>query len=619
MAKVFIEYNPFIEYTKIVVDGTELSATSSLYKYTNTPLQDWVENLFPELTEHCNDDELSVTFKGLQYSCDLLEEEYEKFVKNNREYDIDLSFEVSKSEIARSGMISNMIDELRNQNTADEFNNSLLDILEENSKCQMSVYVIGGTDEHRHDLVDSIVGDKIERSDNSMGYVISNGESITSEHKDGGNLYIECSRNLPFVNSRYCNTRIYEMPDLDKCKNAYYRAAKESLTSDEKTLVIYIVEGNNSDNNAEFLNLISDEYNKKGKLNKSRFIFVSNAPKDGQKILNSDFAIKKAAVLDFSCINEIHNQLKTYQTQVSMINYIKNIYAKLSDSIGCFENRLSLYAEKEAKDMLDIDELENKAISLMNEVSLTYSINYNEQTKSINDFKNEMIEMFEEGYLERFGFNNLTKQIAAKYIWSYKESIKKQFEKEAEISALNLSICINVKNEVIEQILGEIRCRDSFEKKLNKWNTFKILIREDQYPENEKYLSIIKEQTKPQYMSFYDELRVEVENLTYVASHYQQGNEWNKNIELGKKEFGEYLDSFVTCHLKAYFDECNTILIKKLEVIKHTFQKEIDELKKTIQQNADTLRQEAKEAIKQNLIKERLECLKSEINKLIEL
>lgn len=630
MTNVLIEYNPFKENTRICIDGTEISSTSGLYKYISTPLQDWITDLFQILTEHCNDDQLSITFKGLQYSCDLLEEEYEKFKKNNREYDIDLSFDVSKSELARSGMISNMIDELRNQNKDDEFNNSLLDILEENSKCQMNVYVIGGIDEHRHDLVDSIVGDKIERSNNSMGYVINNGESITSEYKDGGNFYIECSRNLPFVNSRYCNTKIYEMPDLDKCKNVYYRTAKESLISDEKPMVIYIVEGNNSDNNAEFLNLISDEYNKKGKLNKSRFIFVSDAPKDGQKILNSDFAIKKAAVLDFSCIYEIHNQIKTYQTQVCMISYIKNIYDNLSDSLDCFEKSLSLYAEKEAKEekeILDIDELENKAISLLNEVNLTYSINYDEQEKSINDFKNEMIEMFEEDYLEKHARDDFTKYLALNYILSYKSSIKKQLEKEAAIPILNLSISLNATNEKIRYILGDIRCIDPFEKMFKEWDALKIIILENEYPENEKYLANIvkdiddhknKGEGSPYFrtvemMAVLSQSYINYSKMQYILEHGEKA--WEKRIELGKKKFGEYLDSFVTCHLKDYFDECNTILIKKLEVIKHTFQKEIDELKKTIKQNADTLRQEAK----QNLIKKRLDYLKSEINKLIEL
>ncbi len=57
-------------------------------------MQNWVGSFLPELIQHCNDDEINITFHGLQLNFDTLEEQVQMFLSKNRDVDVILEHEV---------------------------------------------------------------------------------------------------------------------------------------------------------------------------------------------------------------------------------------------------------------------------------------------------------------------------------------------------------------------------------------------------------------------------------------------------------------------------------------------------------------------------------------------
>ena len=98
MAEIRIIHNPFKVKTDFIIDGNMISETSGLYKYVNTPMQDWVSEFLPILIEDSNDDELEIVFKGLQYNFDDLDREVQAFLRKNRDIEIDITFDCCVSQ-----------------------------------------------------------------------------------------------------------------------------------------------------------------------------------------------------------------------------------------------------------------------------------------------------------------------------------------------------------------------------------------------------------------------------------------------------------------------------------------------------------------------------------------
>ena len=152
MAKVWIKYDPFIGKTEFTVNDAAIDQNSGLYKYLDTPVEDWVDRLFPALVEHCNDDEIEMTFKGFLHYFQLLESVHAEFSRKNTEYDIELHYESSPSPTERKENLLKILAEIRQLP-------EMGDVLQDAALNEpMPVAVLGGAEEQRNVLIEMIPG-----------------------------------------------------------------------------------------------------------------------------------------------------------------------------------------------------------------------------------------------------------------------------------------------------------------------------------------------------------------------------------------------------------------------------------------------------------------------------
>lgn len=509
MTNILIEHNPFDVKTKIMIDGEPVVETSGLYKYLNTPMQDWVATFLPTLIEHCNDDELEITFRGLQYNYDDLEKELDQFLKENRDYDIHLDFDCCEGQRARLGKIASVIDDMQSQTIVEELRKpEFTKALSAPDRDRMQVLVMGGTDQRRYEFIDTLLEIHVERADTSLGICYTDSDMLEdmqeTECKDGFRKY---SGDISFVSSEFCQTVVYELPNLENCGNNYYRFGKKAIVGEEKTLVIYILEDRITKSDAEFLNMIAEQYKQKGKRNKQRFLFAAEDPAGAKQILKSEFAIKNAPIYGLDDAVRIRRKIGEYQDEVCLIAQVKEKCTVLLKQLSDLENALILAAEQN-KGGNEVDELEKTAIELLHKSKLTFAPRQDEN-RTIESFAGDILEQLSEEY-EKYCFerttrsglgNGLSKLLgedtttadARKRISDFTEDlldhISKYLDEIAEFSSLHAKVELAPK---LSEVLAGLGIASPFGK-LQKWAKEALKLPNKQiYPSKELYLKKIE-------------------------------------------------------------------------------------------------------------------------------
>ena len=89
MKKVFLQYNPFTIETVIKIEGEMISKDGVLYSYRGKRLQEWLDDLFPELVEECNDD-IQLTFKGTELDYEDVFLARQDYINSNRDNKVQI-------------------------------------------------------------------------------------------------------------------------------------------------------------------------------------------------------------------------------------------------------------------------------------------------------------------------------------------------------------------------------------------------------------------------------------------------------------------------------------------------------------------------------------------------
>lgn len=94
MANIYLEHNPFLETTKCIINGEDVTQKDSLKKCWGDPnkslLQDWVDKFFDTLSNFINERSYDIDFFGLPSDYEDLEDAKNEFCKNNPEYSIKI-------------------------------------------------------------------------------------------------------------------------------------------------------------------------------------------------------------------------------------------------------------------------------------------------------------------------------------------------------------------------------------------------------------------------------------------------------------------------------------------------------------------------------------------------
>lgn len=418
MTNVYIRHNPFTVKTEILVDKEPVREGSVLFKYLNTPMNDWVKEFVPAVIEHTNDEELDIVFKGLQYNYDELESEIKLFTNKNREYDIELTADICKGQIARLGMLNNVIDEMQNIYTATGQNEEYTLAIE---KDHMKIVVLGGNDMDRYRFVAELLDIAMPDNNTETAYRFVDDDKISDmELYDAGD-YTECRVDIPFTDSRYSQTELYVLPNLETCKNSHFRQGKKAIETDEKTIVIFVLDENERKNNVDFLNMISDQYRKRGKQNKKRFIFVSPDPVSDKRMLSSEYAIKNAKVLAFDEILLVKEHIEEYFSNIYLVHQVKQQNIVIENEL----QRLEQILQKNSTPELNtekIEAFEKELDAHFKKCKLLFKNNPVGKNEFLIKTINNIVAEFEQEYqklLEKGQYNKFSGSSFADYIIEY--------------------------------------------------------------------------------------------------------------------------------------------------------------------------------------------------------
>ncbi|MGN1305742.1 MAG: hypothetical protein ACI4YB_11985 [Oscillospiraceae bacterium] len=287
MADVIFEYNPFTANSYITVDGTPISETSGIYKYIKTPLQDWIEDFFAVLTEHCNDDEINLTYKGLYYNFYEIKNALSFFIKNNPCFNINLDYQECMDLKSRMDNMNCLANKTQSYGF---YENNEFEEIQKSLECKMKICVFGRDYEYYQRHIKQL--SEIVKKDNKI---------------------IECDF-VPF------------------------NSVNQVLHSDNSIIIYYF----NDDKIFDFkiLKCIADEYKQNRKTGKSRFIFVSSSPKIIQNMLEDMVDLKSVTVLDEKNASEICKRIYDYQNNVYMINRLLDCTHLIYNHLINFEQKL---------------------------------------------------------------------------------------------------------------------------------------------------------------------------------------------------------------------------------------------------------------------------------------
>ena len=335
MTSVWISHNPFSVETEIVIDGYPIAETSRLYKYIKTPMQDWVGNFLPMLIEHCNDDELTIVFEGLLHNYEDLDAELKVFLEKNHDYEIELQYPHSLGLAQRLAERDTIMAEMAKQ---DAIPRVLLNSLSKKHSTALQVLIFGSDERRCCELSDC----------------------LTSVYKEFNKM------------------EIHQISELE--------SVKQAIESEDKPILVCMVDEHSGEKeNSKIINLISDAYKARGKINKWRYIFVADSPLYAKRILSSDFAIKNADVYGTDVPDAICQRIDAYRSEFWQIRKLADFSADLIYQLAILKQRLTVQAEQK-KPTGHIDELEEKALEIVKSCWLSYRFDRTRFDEIFNQF-----------------------------------------------------------------------------------------------------------------------------------------------------------------------------------------------------------------------------------------
>ena len=332
MKKVYLEYNPFLMETTIEIDGEPISVEGELYKQSNgRRMQEWLDELFPELVTECNDD-ITLTFRGTQLDFDdvrVAKESYERQMQQKGEEPIGIRLEAlpfAKSAQERIAKLKELFDDMQRDcpfpDLQDEdIKRSFQDAID----TEFEVNVIATMSSGKSTLINALLGrelmpskneactatiaritDRDERDvfsaecKNENGDVIEKNDNLTLEameryNNDTNIMDIDIEGDIPFVSSKDMQLVLLDTPGpnnsrTDEHEKRIYRVIKD----DRMPMALYVMNATQLfvDDDDTLLRAVAEAMQAQhGKQARDRFIFAINKtdmldPEKGESVIN---------------------------------------------------------------------------------------------------------------------------------------------------------------------------------------------------------------------------------------------------------------------------------------------------------------------------------------------
>lgn len=352
MTEIVFKYNPIQVRADITIEGNEVAKTSNLYRYRNTPLEDWIDVMIPELVDYCNDDNIRIEIRSLQKYIDEINKAIRTYEKNHRHVDIEVSQTPSTGYKGRLNKISQIIELVKEA----EVDLTITD------DYPLDVFVVSMADE---DEYEEMLGMIFPDIDAKSGQAIL----ITKQEyeEDGFETKIY---GLNDLEDRHVDARVLIFPSLNECSNKYWRLLKEKINGDRDYILIALLNSKPKKND-ELFDYVAEQLEKKGKINKSRFVFISENPEDNLEYIQDQYGVKLNDILDYDNADEVLEKIMSYIQNVCYVRKIAELSECLKNHFELLQERISREAEKN-KDVDELDRIMQAYRNVMDSINNHY-------------------------------------------------------------------------------------------------------------------------------------------------------------------------------------------------------------------------------------------------------
>ena len=341
MTEIVFKYNPIQVRADILVDGDEIAKTSNLYRYRNTPLEDWVDVLITELVDYSNDDNILIEIRSLQKYIDEINKAIRVYEKKHRHIDIEVRENPSIGYKGRLNKISQIIEQV---NEAD-------DRLKLSDVYPLDIIMVSMADsEDYKEMLGTIIPDMD---------VDSEGAVMITTHEVEEDGFRTIIHPIDELEDRHVDSRVFVFPSLDECSNKYWRLLKEKVNGDRDYLLVALL-NDKPKKNDELFDYIAEQLEKKGKINKSRFVFISENPEDNLDYIQDEYGVKLSEILEFDDADEALDRIKCYIQDVSYVRKINELCSLLKATLETSQEEIAREAER------------NKSVDAIENFMLTY-------------------------------------------------------------------------------------------------------------------------------------------------------------------------------------------------------------------------------------------------------
>lgn len=372
MTNIELKYNPFTVRTEILVEGEEIAKSSNLYRLRNTPLEEWIEILLPEIVDYCNDDRIEIKFCGLQRHAEIVENIINSYLKKNRTTVVKFFSDIAKGYRGRLGELTLAKDKLCAE--IGEVENELdgIEKFPKTYKPTIEILVVSsGNSESKIKYVNALMDEELIMEDVAVKCVTSNTASDEENFK-----IIQYQSAL--IKGSPIDFEITVLPDFTECSNEDWQYFRNNIKEKKDTIVVAILSKEEKYINDEMLDYISNVYLEKGKINKQRFIFISEDIHNDTDYLNGEFGIKNPNIMGLDEIKLCKETMLEYINAYCVPDYIVQNEEKLE--FVCSEVRAKICDDAEKRKQSS--ELEEKE-RLLFEI-IDYVKNYNREKQNLD-------------------------------------------------------------------------------------------------------------------------------------------------------------------------------------------------------------------------------------------
>ena len=365
MANIYLEHNPFLETTKCMINGEDVTQKDSLKKCWGDPnkslLQDWVDNFFDTLSNFINERSYDIDFFGLPSDYEDLEDAKNEFCKNNPEYSIKIKPVDNdiKSYKRRIKELRELFEHAQQNSLYNEFKmDETKDVFDIALSNEEEIGVVATVSSGKSTLVNAMLHKRIlpakNKATTAVVTKIFNEKSkkeftVSANDKDG--IFI-CDNevatydiidklnnaenikdlklygSIPNIKGYGLKVVLNDTPGPNNSENEKHRALTyELINKTYKPMILYILDATKPkvDDDKKLLQYISEKMKDSGVQSKDRFIFVLNKADDldpeSQDSESAEEAIKdlRKYLKDF----KIHNP-KIFPISAKLSSFIRS-------------------------------------------------------------------------------------------------------------------------------------------------------------------------------------------------------------------------------------------------------------------------------------------------------